>query len=153
MNATMKKERRLLPIVIVLAVAALLTLYLAFAVGPLAFVLGPFYGFRDYGPGPGRIPLDLELFYAIKTVVTTVNATLAALLLVIYVGIYRKTRSEFTVGLVIFSMVILLYAITSNPLVQLFFGFRAFGLGPFAPLPDLFACVALLVLLYLSLKY
>jgi len=153
MNSTMKRERRLLPILIVLAVVALLTIYLAFSVGPLAFMLRPFWGFREYGLGPERIPLDIELFYAIKTVVTTVNATLATLLLIIYVGIYRKTGSEFTVGLIIFSIVILLYAISSNPLVQLFFGFRAFGLGPFAPTPDLFACIALLVLLYLSLKY
>ena len=29
---------------------------------------------------------------------------------------------------------------------------HAFGLGPFALLPDLFTCVALVILLYLSLK-
>jgi len=149
MNSDMSRERRILPILIVLVVVVLVVLFLAFSFGPLAFLLR----LREYGPGPGRIPLDIELFYVMKTVVTTVNATLAALLLIIYVGIYRKTRSDFTVGLVIFSMVILLYAITSNPLVQLIFGYRAFGLGPFAMLPDLFSCVALLVLLYLSLKY
>jgi hypothetical protein len=33
------------------------------------------------------------------------------------------------------------------------FGFRAFGLGPFAMLPDLFTFGALVVLLYLSIKY
>ena len=137
----------------VLAVATLLALYLAFSVGPLSFLLRPFWGFREFGPGQERVLLDIELFYAIKTVVTTINATLAILLSVIYLDIYLKTRSDFTVGLVVFSMVIFLYAITSNPLLQLIFGFRAFGLGPFAMLPDLFACVALLVLLYLSLKY
>jgi hypothetical protein len=33
------------------------------------------------------------------------------------------------------------------------FGFRLFGLGPFAMLPDLFTFAALAVLLYLSVKY
>ncbi len=149
----MNRSRKLLPIVVVLTATTLLALYLAFSVGPLAFLLRPFYGFREFGPGQERVPLDIELFYTIKTVVTTVNATLAILLAVIYLDIYLKTRSDFTVGLVVFSMVIFLYAITSNPLLQLIFGFRAIGLGPFAMLPDIFACVALLVLLYLSLKY
>lgn len=68
-------------------------------------------------------------------------------------GIHRKTQSEFTIGLIIFSMVLLLYALASNPLLHRAFGFRAFGLGPFAMLPDLFTCVALSVLLYLTVKY
>jgi hypothetical protein len=144
---------KLLPVIVVLAVAALLSFYLVFAIGPLAFMLRPFWGFREYVPGPGRIPLDIELFYVIRTVVTTVNATVATVLLAIYLSIYRKTGSEFTVGLIIFSTVLLLYAVTSNPFVQMVFGFRAYGLGPFAMLPDLFACVALSVLLYLSLRY
>jgi hypothetical protein len=33
------------------------------------------------------------------------------------------------------------------------FGFYAFGLGPFAMLPDLFTCLALTVLLYLTFEY
>ena len=71
----------------------------------------------------------------------------------IYVGIYLKTKSEFTIGLVIFSTVIFLNALVSNPFVIWAFGFRAFGLGPFALLPDLFTFGALVVLLYLSAKY
>ncbi|HDO41519.1 MAG TPA: hypothetical protein ENH03_01265 [Candidatus Bathyarchaeota archaeon] len=74
------------------------------------------------------------------------------ILLFTYLDIYWKTRAEFTAGLVIFSLVLLFYTITSNPFIQRIFGFRAFGLGPFAMLPDLFAFIALLVLLYLSLK-
>jgi hypothetical protein len=33
------------------------------------------------------------------------------------------------------------------------FGFRAFGLGPFAMLPDLFTCIALAILLYFTVQY
>ncbi|MBC7130472.1 hypothetical protein H5T51_04545 [Candidatus Bathyarchaeota archaeon] len=71
----------------------------------------------------------------------------------IYADIYRKTRSEFTIGLIIFSAALLLYALTSNPIIIRAFGFRPLGLGPFALLPDLFAFAALMVLLYLSFKY
>jgi ABC-type multidrug transport system fused ATPase/permease subunit len=96
---------------------------------------------------------DIELFYTAKTVISTVNMTLVTILMLMYIAIYRKTKSEFTVGLMIFSMILLLYTLASNPIMHWFFGFRAFGLGPFAMLPDLFACVALAVLLYLTVKY
>ncbi len=96
---------------------------------------------------------DIEVYYTVKTVISTINATLLIFLLITYVDIYLKTKSEFTIGLMIFSMVLLFYALASNPLVHWIFGFYAFGLGPFAMLPDLFTCVALAVLLYLTIKY
>jgi hypothetical protein len=102
---------------------------------------------------PHDIRGDIELFYTIETVVSTINATLSIFLLLIYVSIYQKTRSEFTLGLIIFSAVLLLHALFSIPLVYRAFGFYEFGLGPFAMLPDLFSLAALTVLLYLSIKY
>jgi hypothetical protein len=95
---------------------------------------------------------DLELFYTIKTIVSSVNVTILVFLLIAYFNMYRKIQSEFTVGLILFSMILLLYAMVSNPVVQVAFGYRAFGLGPFAMLPDLFSLIALTVLLYLTLK-
>jgi hypothetical protein len=100
-------------------------------------------------PPPG----DIELFYTVKTVISTVNVALVIILLLTYVEIYQRTKSNFTVGLMIFSIILLFYTLTSNPIIQWLFGFSAFGLGPFAMLPDLFACVALSILLYLSVKY
>jgi len=102
---------------------------------------------------PENILGDVELFYTVGTVVSTVNLTLSIFLLFIYIGIYQKTRSEFTIGLVIFSAVFLLNALASNPLVIRAFGFWPAGLGPFAMLSDLFTLAALAVLLYLSVKY
>ncbi|MCW4046755.1 MAG: hypothetical protein NWE99_04225 [Candidatus Bathyarchaeota archaeon] len=96
---------------------------------------------------------DFEFFYVAQTVLSTVNVVLLVFLLTIYVDVYRKTRSQFTIGLIIFSAVFLVRAIAANPLVMRAFGFIAFGLGPFALLPDLFEFVALAVLLYLSIKY
>jgi len=106
---------------------------------------------KEWGTNPPP-PGDIELFYTAKTVVSTINVALVMILLFTYIEIYRKTKSDFTVGLIIFSMTLLLYTVASNPIMQWAFGFRAFGLGPFAMLPDLFACIALSVLLYLSLK-
>lgn len=108
-----------------------------------------FMGPRPSHPTPG----DIELFYTAKTVISSINIMLLIFLLVSYVDIYRKTKSEFTIGLLIFSMTLLLYALSSNPFIHWLFGFRAFGLGPFAMLPDFFTCVALSVLLYLTFKY
>jgi len=108
---------------------------------------------EHHRPPPYNIPGDIEFFYTAKTVVSTINVTLLIFLLITYINIYRKTRSEFTIGLIIFSMVLLFYALSSSPLVHWAFGFRPFGLGPFAMLPDLFTCMALAILLYLSVKY
>jgi hypothetical protein len=110
------------------------------------------FPFEPRGRPIGSIPGDIEFFYTAKTVVSTVNITLLIFLLAIYASIYAKTHSEFTIGLMIFSAVLLLNALASNPVVTWLFGFRAFGLGPFALLPDLFTLVALIVLLYLSAK-
>jgi len=106
---------------------------------------------EEWGTNPPP-PGDIELFYTVQTVVSTINVALVIILLLMYIDIYRKTRSEFTVGLIIFSMILSLYTLASNPIIHWAFGFRAFGLGPFAMLPDIFACIALSVLLYLSLK-
>jgi hypothetical protein len=100
-----------------------------------------------------EVPEDIEFFYTAETVISIINATLSIFLLLIYVDIYRKTRSEFTIGLIIFSAVLLLHALVSIPLVHHAFGFGGFGLGPFAMLPDLFTCAALIVLLFLSVEY
>ncbi|MBS7647679.1 MAG: hypothetical protein QXL91_03900 [Candidatus Bathyarchaeia archaeon] len=102
---------------------------------------------------PYEIPWDIEFFYIAKTVISTINAIILTFLILVYVDMYRKTHSEFTIGLIIFSAILLLYALTSNPIVIRAFGFRLFGLGPFALLPDLFTFAALIILLYLSIKY
>jgi len=105
-------------------------------------------------PRPSRpTPGDIELFYTLNAVISSINVMLLIFLLIGYIDIYRKTKSEFTIGLLIFSMTLLLYALSSNPLIHWLFGFHAFGLGPFTMLPDLFTCIALSVLLYLTFKY
>jgi len=85
-----------------------------------------------------------------KTILSSVNSTLLIIVLAIYTGIYRKTGSDFSMGLVIFSIALFLYSITSNPLIHRLAGFKLTGLGPFTMLPDLFTCIASAILLTLS---
>ena len=99
------------------------------------------------------IPADIELFYTAQTVISTINVALLVFLLFTYIDIYRKIKSEFAIALMVFSMILLLHAFSSNPLLHRAFGFRAIGLGPFAMLPDLFTCIAVTILIYLSFKY
>jgi hypothetical protein len=145
MKSPMEKSERTPLLLLILIVVAILALLWATSTFWLQLPFG--------GRPPFYIPGDLELFYTAKTVVSSLNVTLLIFLLLIYVSIYRKTRSEFTIGLIIFSIAFLMYALASNPFVIMAFGFRIFGLGPFALLPDIFTLGALAVLLYLSLKY
>jgi hypothetical protein len=149
MNKNMNQNMKIWIFLAILTVVAILAALWATSVFWL-----PHYLFQPREPFPARpIPEDSEFFYTANTVVSTVNVTLSVFLLITYVGIYRRTRSEFTIGLIIFSLVFLLNAIASNSFVISAFHFHPIGLGPFALLPDLFSFVALVVLLYLSLKY
>jgi hypothetical protein len=153
METDMQKKPRtplVLATLIVIAVVVIAVLATLWATSPTHFGSSPF------GPPPfppTHIRGDIQLFYTLQTVVSIVNVTLSIILLLMYVNIYRKTQSEFTIGLIIFSAVLLLHAFVSIPLLHRVFGFYDFGLGPFAVLPDLFTCLALAVLLYLTFKY
>ena len=110
--------------------------------------------FEPRGPPPtGFIPGDLEFFYAASSILSAVNIALLIVLTLIYGDIYVKTRSHFTMGLVIFALVFLVKDLTSSPLIMSVFRFRAYGLGPFELLPGVFEFCALSVLLYLSVRY
>jgi hypothetical protein len=107
-----------------------------------------------FGRGPYFIPPgDLDFYYAARTVFSTINIVLLFVLIINYVDIYLKTRSEFTIGLTLFAVFFLVKDITWSPFVVRFAGFNLFGLGPFAFLPDLFELIALSVLIYLSVRY
>jgi hypothetical protein len=103
-----------------------------------------------FPPGMGGY---YPMYYSMKLVMSTLNTILLLVLLAMYVSAYRETTSEFLVGLIIFDLAMLFYAVSSNPLIQAHFGFRAVGLGPFAMLPDLFSLAAVIVLLVQAFRY
>jgi len=97
--------------------------------------------------------LNFGPYFLIGLVFSTVNMVLSTILLITYVGTYRKTKAEFNLVLVIVAFTLLCYSIVANPLIRTALGYCGSGLGPFFMLPDLFVFVALVALLYLRLKY
>jgi len=108
---------------------------------------------EDLDRYPDRVlEMDFRGYLVVKSAITLVNVTISIILIGIYVKLYRKIKSDFTLGLLIVMFAFLVYGITSNPLFYTIFGYWGFGLGPFQMMPDIFATLALGVLLYLSLK-
>lgn len=103
-------------------------------------------------PQPKPPSGDNEWFYNAKVVLSIVNITLLMAILFIYTKVYLEIKSKVTIGQMLVMGALLAYAITSNPMVQIAFGFRAEGLGPFAMIPDMFTAIALAILLQMSLE-
>ncbi len=104
------------------------------------------------GPRPPEGNLLLIILSAAKTIISLVNIILILTLFGLYYKIYLEIKSQFTLGLLLLISVLLMYAITSNPLVHLLFGYYNYGLGPFTVIPDIFTTLALAVLLKLTLE-
>lgn len=149
-NQTEKPRLRLIIIVIGLIVIGILAIVWA----SLSFdiIISSRFPFRPL-PRPEFNPGDLEFYYIARTVVSTINIALLVFLIAMYVTIYAKTKSEFTIGLLLFAIIFLIKDLMASPFIIGAFGFSLYGLGPFALLPDLFELVALSILLYLSVKY
>lgn len=108
---------------------------------------------RDYRFDKEREdPELLELHLKLKTAITFANMTISLMLIFIYYKLYKETRSEFTMGLIVVMASFFIYALTSNPILPRLIGFPAIGFGLFSMIPDIFATIALFTLLYLSQK-
>lgn len=89
----------------------------------------------------------------IKALITLVNLIFLFYLLFIYQKNYREVKSMFSLGLIIFIILLIVQTFTSNPFIYHLWGFRhleAFGFSRI--MPDIFEFVALLILLYISRK-
>jgi hypothetical protein len=104
-------------------------------------------------PRPQYNPYDLEFFYIARTAFYTVNIALLIILTETYAALYYKTRSQFTIGLLLFALVFLFREIATSPFVLGVLGFTLSGLGEFALIEPLLETTALSVLLYLSIEY
>jgi hypothetical protein len=152
METQMEKKSRLWLLVIVIGLILVGILAAVWASLTFDIITSSRFPFRPL-PAPEFNPADLEFYYIAKTVVSTINIALLVFLIATYVTIYSKTKSEFTIGLLIFAVIFLIKDLTASPFITGAFGFRLYGLGPFALLPDVFELAALSVLLYLSVKY
>ena len=149
----MNKNTKILTLVAILLVTAVLAAFMA------SYELNqrPTTTFPFRPPQRQFNPQDVELYLVSKTVVTTINIALLIVLVINYLSIFLKTKSEFTIGLLLFSVVFLLKDVAASPFVSGTFGFGLFGANPvqlwFVILPDIFELIALAVLMSLSIKY
>lgn len=108
-------------------------------------------GLPNLGLPPHTPPVGIENVLRIKLFVTTLNVVVLLALLWNYIAVYRDLPNRFTLSLLLITVALLLYAISSNPLLPLLLGFRhGTTLGPFVFIPDVFASIAAVVLLYQS---
>ncbi len=128
-----------------LAIALFIAVVLGFVVSA---ILLPHPG--SIPPLPPLKPEEIAFFTTVKTLISFLNITLILWLLSTYITLYKQLKSRFTLGLIVLMLVLLLYALSSNPLLHFAFGFYTQGLGPFTVIPDLFTTAALIVLVYLS---
>ena len=110
-----------------------------------------YMGFPGFLMNLGFSPFD-QPFFALKTIISFINIGLIIPLLMIYIQLYRSITSEFTLTLMIVVTALLLYAVTSNPLLSVFLGLETDCLGPFQIVPDIFTTIALVFLGRLTLQ-
>jgi hypothetical protein len=101
------------------------------------------------GAGPGVIRL-----VRVKAFLSTFASVVLVALVANYVSLYRELPNQFTGSLLVFTVALLLYALSSNPLVWVLVRRAgaplAVNIGGFVFLPDLFAAIAVVVLYYQS---
>ena len=92
-----RNQKIAIMLVILLGLSALLAVIISSyqTSQPMGFPFAP----REFRINPG----DIELYYMVQTVLSTVNIVLTAVLIFNYAGIYAKTKSEFTLGLLLFA--------------------------------------------------
>jgi len=85
-------------------------------------------------------------------VLTTISIALLVTLVVVYVKMYIETKANFSLGLVIVLLALLIEALLSYPLIVGFMGTIYLGPGLSSQFADVFTVCAYAVFLYLSLE-
>ncbi len=87
-----------------------------------------------------------------RIIVSSLNMILYGYLVYFYVTLYRENESKFSLGLSALAFVLLVYSISSNPLTFLALGRKIpfLWMALFTIIPDIFASVAAVIMVYLS---
>lgn len=101
---------------------------------------------------PFEYLIQKDPYLPVKTLFALINVGLIIPLLYIYTKIYRNMPNRFTLGLLLVIISLLLYSITASPVMTHLFGLYSFNDGPLQFLPNLFATIALIVLVKISLE-
>jgi phosphate/sulfate permease len=94
----------------------------------------------------------VENVLLVKTFLTSFSIIILSALVINYFRIYREMPTSTSRTLTVFSASLLFYALSASPLVQILAGFQVITVGPFTYLPDLFAGVASVAILYESYR-
>jgi hypothetical protein len=98
-----------------------------------------------------RFEKQIERYITFRIILSSLNMVLYGYILYLYTQLYRETSSKFTLGLTLLSGALLVYSLTSNPMVlQLFRGSEPIWIGIFNFIPDIFASVAAFIMIYLT---
>ena len=132
------------------------TLLLVFTVLCLTSVLSTYAQPNRFNPPFNIDPEDIpelrehfERYFIGKSITSILNTLLLLYLIYIYYGIYKTTKSQFSLGLIVMTIALLLFTISSSPLTNWIIGDkRLFGIFNF--IPDIFTTIATIVLIYLS---
>jgi hypothetical protein len=93
------------------------------------------------------------MFHEIYAASNFINMVLLIVLIYLFLQDYIKVRSYFTLGLVIFAVVLFINALLSCPSVQyLFSEYEACPYEPYHAAASVFETIALVVLLYISTR-
>jgi len=90
--------------------------------------------------------------YTLGTIFICTNIFLLLGLLGIYVDSFRKLKSSFIFGLILFIGVLLVQSIISLPILHFTVGYSSYNPSLFGILPNIFETLALVILLYLSME-
>jgi len=93
---------------------------------------------------------DFSDIFTLVTIVICLNLFFIIGLLFLYLDSFRKTRSNFMLGLIMFLCVLFAQSLFSLPPVQMILGQFVFDLGLINIIPNLFETIALIILFYLS---
>ena len=133
--------------IILLLIPAILVIIVGWILVNFILHTGPFFG-----SGEALFPIKncAGPFFPVKIILSTLNIILVIPLLYMYIRTYQELRNPFTLGLIFVMVSLFFFAITTNPLVFMFFDIPGLYPNPFAILPDLFCTIALVSLIRVS---
>lgn len=89
----------------------------------------------------------LQTAMLLKVMFTSINIVLLLGLTANYLKIYRDMKTPISRSLAMFSSALMLYAVSSNPLIHVLMGFDIISVGLFTFLPDIFVTLAATIIL------
>jgi hypothetical protein len=107
---------------------------------------------RGFGPGAPPPFSAMEPVMTLRVIVSTTSVALLVALVIVYFRMYMETKANFSAGLVVVLLALLLHSMISYPLVVVRGGIIPVGPGVYLSTADIFMVVAYAIFLYLSLE-